>query len=93
MVELSARQGEPAAHYHLSGFYTHGRVYDVDLGKALEFLKKSEALYKEELMNDAENSEAIKKGLNRVTQELALLTNHMDVLAAIRAANKAKNSQ
>ncbi|MGO4523773.1 tetratricopeptide repeat protein [Microvirga sp. 2MCAF35] len=88
--ELSATNGEPTGYYNLSTFYIHGQHYKVDYQKALEFLKKSEALYNEELLSDPENSEAIKKGLDRVSRELALLTNHLDNLAAVAAINRAK---
>ncbi|MEE1654718.1 tetratricopeptide repeat protein [Microvirga sp. CF3062] len=88
-LELSANQGEASAYYHLSGLYIHGKGYETNYGKALEYLEKAEALYKEELLNDPENSEALKKGLNRVATELALLTEHLKSIKALEKMNKA----
>lgn len=91
--DLSASQGEPTACYHLGGFYTHGQGVAANYEKALEFFRKAEALYKEELITDPENSEAIVKGLNRTTRDLAALENHLDILAATAAANEARKNQ
>jgi tetratricopeptide (TPR) repeat protein len=72
--ELAASNDEPYAYWNLGLMHENGEGLPVDIEKALEFYKKSESLFRKELMTEPENHKTINKWTGDLSYKIRWLT-------------------
>jgi tetratricopeptide (TPR) repeat protein len=75
--ESAAANGEAYAHRNLGLMYENGDGFAVNIEKALEFYKKSEELFRQELVAEPENHRTINRWIGELTHRIRSLSSKL----------------
>jgi tetratricopeptide (TPR) repeat protein len=75
--ELAAASGEAYAHRNLGLMHENGDGFAVNIEKALEFYKKSEELFKKELVAEPENHWSTNRWITELTHRIRWLSTRL----------------